>query len=71
MFLLLEHLILLLAINDSAARLDILLLKDSAASVNIAAANVHSAAKWISMKRYLLYFGQQYMVDNILPHVLS
>ena len=64
LFLLLEHLILLLAINDSAARLNILLLKDSAA-------NVHSAAKWISMKRYYLYFGQQYTVDNILPHVLS
>ena len=37
----------------------------------IAAASEHSAAKWIRLKRYYLYFGQQYTVDNILLHVLS
>ena len=31
----------------------------------------NSADGRIRSKRYLLYFGQQYTVDNILLHVLS
>ena len=59
----------------SADRLSTLLMDsadDSADSDRLFLLIVNNSADGrIRSKRYLLYFGQQYTVDNILLHVLS